>query len=187
MSLWSNTDAANSKPKYLSTADKAKAFFVSVEESQTPANKAKGITHGGWWLYSTYTDAQSATRHKAECLVAMGTANAVSGDAADDAVVVDPAITIGTQPSAASVTSPADVVFTVAATATNGGTLAYAWEVSTDSGSTWAAVVDATDGLATLTVTSADAEYVTGNQFRVTVSTAGAANVTSDAVAATIA
>lgn len=185
MSLWSNTDAANSKPKYLSTADKAKAFFVSAEESQTPANKAKGITHGGWWLYSTYTDAQSATRHKAECLVAMGTANAVSGDAADDAVVVDPAITIGTQPTAASVTSPADVVFTVAATATNGGTLAYAWEVSTDSGSTWSAITGAT--AATLTVSDGDAEYVTGNQFRVTVSTAGAANVTSDAVAATIA
>lgn len=186
MSLWSNTDTANSKPKYLSTADKAATAGVSEAEALLAANKAKGVAHAGWVKTSTYTDAQGSTRNKTEVLVAMSTIT--SDDNADDTTIgIDPVITIGTQPLAASVTSPADVVFTVVATVNNGTTPSYSWEVSTDAGSTWAAVSGATNGLATLTVTSADAEYVTGNEFRVVVSATGAASVTSSAVAATIA
>lgn len=94
-------------------------------------------------------------------------------------------ITIGTQPQAASVTSPADATFTVVASGV--GDLAYQWQVSTDSGSTWAAISGATS--ASLVVEDGDDEYLTGNEFRVVVSsTSGAAqSVTSNAVELTIA
>ena len=64
-------------------------FFVDSTEATIASNKAKGITHSGWWKVKTYTDSASATRYKAECLVAMGTAVGVSSDAADDATVAD--------------------------------------------------------------------------------------------------
>ena len=41
MALWSNTDAAPSKPKYLTTAEKTATAGVSVEEAGVTANKAK--------------------------------------------------------------------------------------------------------------------------------------------------
>lgn len=68
--------------------------FVSQEESLIAANRAKGLVSPGWWLYMTYTDANSATRHKAEHLIAITVTNAVSGDlgvtgAGDDTVVAD--------------------------------------------------------------------------------------------------
>jgi len=64
-------------------------FFVDSTEATIASNKAKGITHSGWWKVKTYTDGASATRYKSECLVAMGTAVGVSSDAADDATVAD--------------------------------------------------------------------------------------------------
>lgn len=68
--------------------------FVSREESQIAANRAKGLVSPGWWLYQTYTDADTNTRHKAELLIALDVLNAVSGDAGvtgagDDSIVVD--------------------------------------------------------------------------------------------------
>lgn len=68
--------------------------FVSVEEAAIAANRAKGLVSPGWWLYTTYTDSGSATRHKAELLVAIAVANADSGDlgvtgAGDDTIVAD--------------------------------------------------------------------------------------------------
>lgn len=184
MALWGKVDQAADKPSYLTAAEKSATVGVSVAEAQTPANIAKGLNTPGWVKYSTYTDAQGNTRHKSEVLVAI---SSLSGDAADDAIAVDPVITIATQPANVSVTSPADLTFTVVASANNGGTLSYAWEVSTDSGATWAAVVDADTTGATLNVTDADTEYVTGNQFRVVISSTGAADVTSNAATATIA
>lgn len=184
MALWGKTDTANDKPKYLSTADKAATVGVDVAEATTPANIAKGINKPGWVKYSTYTDGNGNTRHKAETLVAF---SSMSGDAADDAVAVDPVITIGTQPVAASVTSPADATFTVVATVNNSATPTYQWQVSTDGGSTWANTVDADGTGATLTVISTDAEYVDANEFRVVVSSTTAADVTSNAVALTVA
>jgi hypothetical protein len=64
-------------------------FFVDSTEAAVATNKAKGITHSGWWRLKTYTDSASTTRYKAICLVAMGTAVGVSGDAADDSTVAD--------------------------------------------------------------------------------------------------
>jgi hypothetical protein len=94
-------------------------------------------------------------------------------------------IAIDTQPVNASVTSPDPATFSVVASGV--GDLAYVWEVSSDTGSSWDPIVGETS--ASLTVESGDAEYVTLNQFRVVVSSeSGAAvPVTSDAVTLTIA
>ena len=68
--------------------------FVSREESLIAGNRAKGLVSPGWWLYTTYTDGNSRTRHKAELLIAIDVLNAVSGDAGtsgtgDDTIVAD--------------------------------------------------------------------------------------------------
>lgn len=78
MALWGNTDDANSAPKYLSDADKAKTFFVDTTEAAVASNRAKGLKTGGWNLYSTYSTSEG-TRHKAESLVAMSVAQADAG------------------------------------------------------------------------------------------------------------
>ena len=88
MALWSNTDAALSKPKYLTTAGKAATAGVSVEEAAVAANKAKGVAHAGWVTTSTYEDAQGNTRNKTEVLVAMGSMAQAGGDlVADDTTI----------------------------------------------------------------------------------------------------
>jgi hypothetical protein len=158
-------------------------FFVDANEATVAANKAKGINGAGWWLYRTYTDAQSTTRHKAECLVSMAVAAADSGDA-EDTVTVDRAITISAQPQNLSVVDGEAATFSVTATATGTGDLAYQWQLSTNDGSTWTNLSSATSAtLAFDEVALAD----DGNQYRVIVSTAGAANVTSDAATLTVA
>lgn len=184
MALWGNVDQAGDKPKYLSATEKTATAGVSAAEAALAANKAKGIQHAGWVKYSTYTDAQGSTRHKSETLVAM---SSISGDlAADDTTVgIDPAITIGTQPANASVTSPASATFSVVATVNNGATPTYQWSYSPDAGVTFIDINGATS--ASLTVVSTDAWYVTANQFRVTVSSTGAADVVSTVRTLTIA
>lgn len=93
MALWSNTDAALSKPKHLNTAQKAATAGVSTEEAKVTANKNKGVAHAGWVTTRTYTDAQGNTRNKTEVLVAMGSMAQAAGDlVADDTTIgVDPA------------------------------------------------------------------------------------------------
>lgn len=160
--------------------DPADVVFVSAEEAQTPANKAKGLTHSGWWRYSTYTDAQANVRHKAECLVAMGTGNVVSGDA-EDVITVDPVITINTQPLLQTVTDPAPATFTAAATVDNGGTVTYQWQ--NDGGvASWVNEVGETAATLVIDPTTG----LNGYSYRVVVSSAGAADVTSSAVLLTV-
>ena len=178
MALWSNTDAENSKPKNLTTAEKNATLGVSVDEAQTAGNISKGINTPGWVKYTTYTDAQGNTRNKSEVLVAMAT---ITGD--NDTIDPDPVITIGTQPANLTVANGAPAEFTVAATATRGATLSYLWQVSTDDGSTWTNLSAATT--ATLTfeeVVLAD----DGNQYRVIVSATGATSVTSSVATLTV-
>ena len=93
MALWSNTDAALSKPKYLTATEKTATAGVSVEEAGVAANKAKGVAHAGWVKNMTYTDAQGSTRNKTEVLVAMGSMVQSGGDlVADDTTIgIDPA------------------------------------------------------------------------------------------------
>lgn len=85
MPLWGKTDTANSVPKYLSDADQDRAYFVDITEAGVASNKAKGLGTGGWNLYTTYTDSDGATRHRAENIVAMGVS---AGDAGDTGGIV---------------------------------------------------------------------------------------------------
>lgn len=186
MPLWGKTDAAESKPKYLTTADKAKAVFVSTEEALLATNKSKGITGAGWWLLNEYKDASGSTRYKAECLVAMAVATATSGDAADDAQVSDVEITltIGTQPANQTAVAGA-ATFTVVATV-NTGTVTYQWQKKESTGTRWNNVSGATTDTLALTglVNAAD----NGDQYRVVLSsTSGAKKVNSDAATLTVA
>lgn len=180
MPLWGLNDQADNKPKYLTDDEKGSVVGVSVAEATTAANRAKGLNTPGWVKYSTYTDAQGNTRHKSEVLVAFST---LSGDADDDTIAVDPVITISAQPQNASVNDGDDVTFSVTAASTNTGALSYQWQLSTDDGSTWTNLSAATSAtLAFEEVALAD----DGNQYRVVVSTAGAANVTSNAATLTV-
>lgn len=186
MPLWGKTDAAESKPKYLSTADKAKAVFVSVEEAVLKTNKDKGITNAGWWLVNEYKDSEGSTRYKSECLVAISVANAVSGDAADDATVADVeiAITIGTQPANQTAVDGA-ATFSVTASV-NVGTLTYQWQKKEAAGTRWTNVAGATS--ATLALTDLTAGPDNGDQYRVVLgSDSGAKKVNSSAATLTVA
>lgn len=80
------TITANEQPASIAASDLAVVLGVDTTEAAVTANRAKGINTPGWVKYTTYTDAQSTTRHKAETLVAM---SSITGDAADDSVVAD--------------------------------------------------------------------------------------------------
>jgi hypothetical protein len=80
------TITANEQPASIAASDLAVVFGVDTTEAVVTANRAKGINTPGWVKYTTYTDAQGTTRHKAETLVAM---SSITGDASDDSVVAD--------------------------------------------------------------------------------------------------
>lgn len=115
-------------------------FFIDADEATQAENIARGLKVPGWTNYRSYTDANGNVRHKSEVLIAMGaytgatgfgTFQAQTGDnAADDTVLVDGTITIGTQPLSQSKVAPATAIFTVAATLAGVGTLAYQWQVA---------------------------------------------------------
>lgn len=163
-------------------------FFVDKTEAMSPANKAKGITGAGWWQYRTYTDANSNTRHKAECLVALTVDVATSGDA-EDTVVVDPVISISAQPGNASVTAPAPATFSVTASVTTGMPLTYQWQIQQEGAGSWANVSGATSASYTTgaTATGDGAGATDGDKYRVVISSEGAADVTSNAATLTVA
>jgi hypothetical protein len=180
MSLWAKTDADASRPKYLNEADLAKCIFVDQTEAQQETNKKRGLTHGGWWLYNTYTDQHGNTRYKNECLVAMAETAVAAGDRADDTKAADATytITIGTQ-TADQNTDTGAATFTVAATVSaGGGALAYQWQVKVLGSSRYVNVVDATSASLVL---AGQTEANSGDQYRVKVTSAGGASeVTSD-------
>lgn len=84
MALWGKTDTLADAPKWLETAaanpnksnDMDNAVFVDLTEAGIAANRAKGLTGPGWWLYHT-----SNGRHYAECLVPMKVSAGDAGDA----------------------------------------------------------------------------------------------------------
>lgn len=183
MPLWGKTDATGSKPKYLSTADKANAYFVSREEALLETNKAKGITGAGWWLIKEYKDSGGQSRYKAECLIAMSVANATSGDAADDAVVADVnvTITISAQPANQNTASGA-ATFGVTASASS-GTLTYQWQKAPAGSNRFANVAGATSATIVL---SGQTSGNTGDKYRVVITTtSGAVKVNSDSATLT--
>jgi hypothetical protein len=104
MALWGKTDELASVPKWLETDaanpntsnDADNAVFVDLTEAGVASNRAKGLKTPGWNLYSTYTDATGATRHKTESLVVMKVSAADAGDAGvtgntavEDTIVAD--------------------------------------------------------------------------------------------------
>ena len=180
MALWGKTDAAESKPKYLSSADAANAVFVSAEEALLKTNKDKGITGAGWWLVKEYTASNGESRYKTELLVAMSIANAVSGDAADDATVADVevVITINAQPTANLYYYNEAKTITIDASV-NQGNLTYQWQKKLPAaGSRWANIAGATaDSYTTDVMEEAD----NGTEFRVVLgSDSGAKKVNSE-------
>lgn len=189
MALWGKIDNEASKPKYLSdtlrnnqtVTDKDATAGIDVSEATTAANRLKAIKTPGWTKYRTYTDANGSVRHKAEVLVAFG-GDFTGGDS--DTFPPNPVITISTQPLSTTVATGADAEFIALATATRDAVVTFQWQVSVDSGDVFANIEGATT--ATLVVTSADPEYVTGNQFRVVVSAVAAQDVVSDAATLTI-
>jgi len=80
MSLWTMTDEAAGKPKYLSdelrneqtVSDKDATIGINAAEAADSGSVAKGLTTPGWVNYVTYTDANGNVRHKSEVLVASG-------------------------------------------------------------------------------------------------------------------
>lgn len=161
-------------------------IFVDDTEKDVASNKARGITGPGWWLYRTYADVSGRTRHKAECLAFVHATAAAAGDDADDTVAADviETITIGTQPANQNTSSGA-ATFTVAATVSASGTLAYQWQKRNSSAGRFANVSGATSASLVL---SGQLAANTGNQYRVKITTSkGAAEVTSSAATLTFA
>ena len=134
-------------PKYVSNVANGNMGNVSIQdiygvdrvEINVPENKARGIAHTGWTHYTTYTDALSQTRHKAEVLVAMSknfASNATGdlfgtgagSDAVDDTVAADYLLYFTAQPANASNTINGSVSFvSAAASDPTGATLTYQW------------------------------------------------------------
>lgn len=181
MSLWSNTDATNSEPKNLTSAEKDNVFGLDIAEAQTAVNQAKGLNTPGWVKYTTYTDAQSNVRHKSEVLVAMSTMTL-------DNDTIAPEITIGSQPANISVIAPATATFSVTATRTGAGSLTYQWQIQQEGAGAWANISGATAATYTTGATAIGdgAGATDGDKYRVIVSLAGAESVTSAAATLTV-
>ena len=164
-------------------------IFADSTEAGLAVNKARGIWGPGWWLYKTY-DVGGDTRHKAECLAHLNVAVGTSGDFTDDTTAADAlaVITIGTEPSDASVAAGNTAQFAVVASVTTGsGTLAYQWQVSTNSGVDFADVTTGANGTTATYTTAATAAGDNGNQYRCKVTTdTGAAEVVSATATLTV-
>ena len=187
MPLFGKLDNAGSKPKWLTTAEKANTFFVSAEEAALATNKAKGITGAGWYRLTSKVTSDGVKREFAECLVAMTVANATSGDASDDAYVADAEFAFTAQPAGANVTAPAAASFTVAVTPSAGAT--YQWQVKVGA----AAYVNVTNGgvytnATTATLNISNSTGLSGNKYRLVATNAGGtATITSKPATLTVA
>lgn len=156
-------------------------FGVDANEVQVDANKAKNFNQPGWAHYVTYTDAHGQTRYKTETLVAASknfnenAGGTLQTDAADDTVLPDTTITIGTAPSATSANllanANATASFAVVATASPTATLTYQWQNTTPGGSVYANTPDDAkfDNPTTATLTVAAPTGLDNTRFRVVV------------------
>jgi hypothetical protein len=172
-------------------------YFVDINEAQQPENRARGLKNPGWWLYRTATNADGSVYHHAECLIALGGQSdklqATTGDAADDAVVVDATVSITTAPTNASVTAPATATFSVVAALTGAGSLTYQWQVQEGGAGAWANVTRGSGGTtanyttgATQVAASGTADS-NGDKYRCVVgATTGNTDVTTTPVTLTV-
>ena len=194
MSLYGRTDSATNVTKAgrgIAASEQAKTVvFVDETEAALAENKARGINAPGWWSYFTYTDGSGKTRHKAEHLVFIANPDTTETQP-DDAIAADVQniVTISVQPADASVTAPATATFSVTASVTTGtGTIAYQWQLSTDSGASFSNISGANSASYTTPATTAGTLDEDGYQYRVKLTTdTGADEVVSTAATLTVA
>jgi hypothetical protein len=206
MSQWGNTDnAANSViwvgPLAKTTANAATrtalfgnttagAYVTNLQTGQVGISADEMISaraggapkpaHAGWALRTRGTGGR-ANRVQYEVLVASGS---IGGDALDDALLPDFAITITRQPLNTSVAAGGNGVFTVLASRVPTDTaLGYAWSYANGDVLLAGANVGPTN-TSTLTVNST--VQTSNANFIVTITTAGATTVVSNSARLTI-
>jgi plastocyanin len=92
----------------------------------------------------------------------------ITSDSATLLVEAQPTIAITTQPANVSLFQPDIAVFSIVADASDGSTISYQWEQSTDTGTTWNTITGAdSNSISTGVTTSAG---FNGNQYRCTIS-----------------
>jgi hypothetical protein len=146
-----NVDAASDyalteKPIYVATTvstqfgeGAANVYGVSIAEAA--ANVDQGMAHAGWVKRMVSPGPGGVgTRVRYETLVAM---SGITGDAADDSVLLDFFAAFLAQPSAATANLIADANATATFSVTTqvrpeNGNVQYYWQESTDSGANWA-------------------------------------------------
>jgi len=167
MSGWSRT----TKPSADTTISAGDIYGVDRNEIAV----TEGISQTGWVKRTTV-----GSRVKHEVLVAMKTPP--TEDNADDSVLPDTVLAIGTQPASDSSATGSAVSFAVVATATPTATISYQWQE--DSGAGFANITDAGvySGATTDTLAISDNTGLDTYDYRVLVSAAdtGAATLTSD-------
>jgi len=126
MALWTNVDENAGKPKFLSTADKAKTFGISSREAS-----ANGLIPG--WNLKTVGTGGRAGRVTYEPLVAMGS---ITGDNDN----IGPEISMVLTNGSGTVVIPGTHTFTLTVVPPVGvqpEQIQYLWQESADDGNTW--------------------------------------------------
>lgn len=115
----------------VSTTYDGYVYGISEAEAQVKSSTSYDISHGGWVGITTYKDADGNFRIKSEVLVAM---SSLEGDANDDLIFPDVAISIVTQPTnRTGIGSTATTTFSVNATVVPANNiLSYQWQVSSN-------------------------------------------------------
>jgi len=190
-------------------AIQARAVFIDDTEATLAENTERGLNSPGWWQYTTYTDADGNTRHKAVQLVSMKDAPVNTADSDDD-VAADVAGVIAVTVQPVNVTGAADPytaspAFFVNATATgdaSGATVEVQWQRQTATGTRWTNVTTSLDGgvysvntatsggarVGNLVITGAAKADLDGYKYRAKITnTTGFEEVISDAATLTFA
>ena len=166
-------------------AIQSRVVFIDAVEATLAENTERGLNAPGWWQYTSYADADGATRHKAQHLVAFKDAPVNTADF-DDNVAADVAssITISVQPANQS-TDDVDGTATFSVTASaDAGSVGYQWQLQTATGTRWTNITGATSASLALTgLVVAD----TGKKYRVKLtSSAGAEEIISNTATLTV-
>lgn len=155
-------------------------YFIDSAEALIDANQNKGLNAPGWWKYSTYTDASSTVRHKAELLCAISEAG-VGGDAGVDGV--DENDNVGFDIGSLTIATIANVTVTAPAVATltpvpsinsEDAVFSYVWTFDASGGTPGTAITEAnhpgfsvgTDGTLTFPTVAGQ----NGDTYRVAIS-----------------
>lgn len=157
--------------------------FVDREESKVRQNILAGLNSPGWWVYSSYVDAQGFDRHHAELTVALDRTAAEAGDDNnDDAIVPNRSITISGIPATLEVLDTETGIISALVVSDPAGPLDYQWQVL--NGITWTDVSDGAiyTGTTTTVLGITAAPELNDNQYRLVVSGDGFVDVYSTVV-----